>query len=394
MEYLSLFLAIALLGVFFYVCTAGRVKTARKAGPLVLRVLRPVKFGWRLGAVGLGGLASVICGIDLILNLDEGAGPGMLTKSALWAVLAPLWTVKWLRELGCALEVRRLGIVPHAGLSKRFVRWDRMKYCEWMHPRGTLFVQCKYYRSMSYRIRPEQMDAVSKALCPYVEVRDDSGLPLVAGSEPLPRPGKVESVGEDDGRPESRPRRFQFGLSTLLLAVLVASAGFSWIGIRVRRTRAQKEVVATLQPFRPNVTFRGGKVVQLGFAPSGSRPSDADLALLKKLVWLERLDLSNTQITDAGLPHLEEMASLKWLDLSRTQITDAGLAHLKGMARLFLVDLTGTRVTDAGLQELQRALPDLSIRTSGGQPIGPGTASPAGRNADPSNRERPPSPPP
>ena len=92
----------------------------------------------------------------------------------------------------------------------------------------------------------------------------------------------------------------------------------------------------------------------------GSWAVDSDLAHLKGLAGLRKLNLMNTQITDAGLAHLKGMTGLRKLKLSDTKITNAGLAHLKGMTglrKLHLggpyITLGGPYITDAGLTHLK-----------------------------------------
>ncbi len=93
------------------------------------------------------------------------------------------------------------------------------------------------------------------------------------------------------------------------------------------------------------------KVTELSLGCSDVR--DEDLAALKLLTKLQRLDLSGTKISDVGLAHLKALPQLDWLDLSNTRVSDAGLAHLKPLTRLQGLDLSNTRIGDAGLEHLK-----------------------------------------
>ena len=94
----------------------------------------------------------------------------------------------------------------------------------------------------------------------------------------------------------------------------------------------------------------------------GPETTDEVLAeKLKGLTKLERLYLSDTEVTDAGLVHLKGLTKLEVLWLTSTKVTDAGLVHLKGLTKLERLSLGGTKVTDAGIQELKKALPDCKI---------------------------------
>jgi hypothetical protein len=56
------------------------------------------------------------------------------------------------------------------------------------------------------------------------------------------------------------------------------------------------------------------------------------------------------------------LPQLRTLALENAAITDAGLAQLKGLTYLEVLDLKGTKVTDAGVQELQKALPRVKVQ--------------------------------
>ncbi len=55
------------------------------------------------------------------------------------------------------------------------------------------------------------------------------------------------SVAESE--PKSLPRkrrRFQYSVRTLLVVLLLASIGLSWLGVRLRRAERQREVVEAM----------------------------------------------------------------------------------------------------------------------------------------------------
>lgn len=76
---------------------------------------------------------------------------------------------------------------------------------------------------------------------------------------------------------------------------------------------------------------------------------------------LVRLHLEKTKITDKGLEHLKGLENLEYLNLYGTEITDAGLAHLEGLKKLKNLYLWQTKVTDEGVKKLQAAVPGLKI---------------------------------
>ena len=80
---------------------------------------------------------------------------------------------------------------------------------------------------------------------------------------------------------------------------------------------------------------------------------DADLARLKGLAELSRIDISDTQVTDQGLLHLQGHVSLFAVHLHSTAVTDRGLEHLQGLPALQGLGLTRTAVTGSFLQHFQ-----------------------------------------
>jgi hypothetical protein len=83
------------------------------------------------------------------------------------------------------------------------------------------------------------------------------------------------------------------------------------------------------------------------------KASDALLAEVGKLVYIESLDARGSSITDAGLARLSRLTSLQKLDLGRTAITDAGLAHLRPLTNLTILSLDNNSITDDGILSLK-----------------------------------------
>jgi hypothetical protein len=86
-----------------------------------------------------------------------------------------------------------------------------------------------------------------------------------------------------------------------------------------------------------------------------------DLALLREVTMITRLDLQGARITDDGLVHLSQLSRLEGLDLSRSPVTDAGLLHLRGLKALRGLQLSETKVTQKGMAALKKELPRLQI---------------------------------
>jgi hypothetical protein len=80
---------------------------------------------------------------------------------------------------------------------------------------------------------------------------------------------------------------------------------------------------------------------------------DEDLARLRKLKSLNRLNLAGTRVTDAGMQHLAKVPGLHSLWLNFTEISDAGVAQLSGQTRLEHLNLRQTEVTDECLEVIR-----------------------------------------
>jgi hypothetical protein len=94
---------------------------------------------------------------------------------------------------------------------------------------------------------------------------------------------------------------------------------------------------------------------------SNTEISDAGLAHLSGLTYIQVLQLNGTAVTDAGLAHLSRLTNLRTLYLHGTAITDKSLIFLTGMRQLGVIDLRATQVTAKGVEELKITLPDCKV---------------------------------
>ena len=90
-------------------------------------------------------------------------------------------------------------------------------------------------------------------------------------------------------------------------------------------------------------------------ALTGTGISDRGIDSLSMLPKLERLWLSQTQITNAGLEELASMSSLTHLSIEATPTSDQGLAFLVGLPKLRSLILGSPLFTLAGLRQLKQA---------------------------------------
>ncbi|MGO8753298.1 MAG: leucine-rich repeat domain-containing protein [Thermoguttaceae bacterium] len=170
-----------------------------------------------------------------------------------------------------------------------------------------------------------------------------------------------------------RLRWYQFTLRSLFIVMFLACIGMSWVSVKMRQARKQKELVEEIKKLG-GVAGHDDAVGNwiLGVSPKWLRNllgddffttvdnvayftkvGDAGLKPLTGLTELRFLFLQNTKVTDAGLEHLKGLTRLVTLYVGETKVTDAGLEHLKGLTRLVTLYVGETTVTDAGLEYLK-----------------------------------------
>ena len=172
--------------------------------------------------------------------------------------------------------------------------------------------------------------------------------------------------------------RLQFGIATLLWAMLLASVLMSLCVVKLRPIQAQRMALAELQPFNCHASWGGSGNVETLYVHDGTRKTDDSvIALLRpfgRVRWLilhgrqftgtslaelpgeelETLVLSLTSITDSALVGLEGLAKLKELDIHDTLVTDAGMPHILALPQLEILRLSDTVVSDEGLRTLSQ----------------------------------------
>ncbi|HEX7450522.1 MAG TPA: hypothetical protein VF306_23380 [Pirellulales bacterium] len=148
------------------------------------------------------------------------------------------------------------------------------------------------------------------------------------------------------------PKRLQFSIRAILVAILLASLPLAWLAAR---KQAYLRRFARLNAFRE----LGGTVDAHFLQPGELIPGDGfsdDPAC-----YFIALHLANSRITDRQMALIEPLTTLKTIDLRGTCVTDAGLKQLRRLAQLEQLNLEGTRVTDVGVTELRKCLPRCSI---------------------------------
>jgi len=155
------------------------------------------------------------------------------------------------------------------------------------------------------------------------------------------------------------PRRFQFGLRTILILTLLACLGSS----AYRRYNAYQAIDAIQSKagfVRPAPKATGWrrifsndvyKVHHLSFHSSFS-VADNDVAAITKLPWLRRLSLHRTAVTDKSASYVAKLTELEALSYQGTKLTDAGLAKLSKLKKLKSLSLKNTKIINDGAERL------------------------------------------
>ena len=110
--------------------------------------------------------------------------------------------------------------------------------------------------------------------------------------------------------------------------------------------------LALLEPIAPQI---------LWLDLARSQVTDAGLATIAKMTYLERLHLENTKVSDTGLAQLSALPALEYLNLYGTKVTDGGIAKLASAKALKKLFVWQTGVTKAGAKALEGKLPGLNV---------------------------------
>ena len=179
--------------------------------------------------------------------------------------------------------------------------------------------------------------------------------------------------------------RRNFGLRTLMLAVLLLCTASAWMGAEVRDELLVREFCNRVSGkigydyqwrTTPHSFIFGGYIDDQGSAPeqtwvsklvgrefatdivsvrlSGCKASDDELALLGRLTRLKEIDLSDSGISDAGLARLRRCSRLEKLSLNGTRVTGVGLRELRNFPKLQCLKLDASLITKENLRALKQ----------------------------------------
>ncbi len=93
----------------------------------------------------------------------------------------------------------------------------------------------------------------------------------------------------------------------------------------------------------------------------GTKITDAALKEIAKLKNLNKLHLEHTVVTDAGVANLKTLPYLEYVNIVDTKVSDAGLKNIAAMKGLRSVYVWKSSVTDSGVSQLHRLYPGLLV---------------------------------
>lgn len=182
----------------------------------------------------------------------------------------------------------------------------------------------------------------------------------------LRSPGELFYTARMIGTPEPRRHWFHYSLRTLLVVILLASMGMSWLAVKMQRARKQRETVAAIVRSGGSVLYEYQKVLYEGAVHKSGSPvigEPSSPPWLQNLLGQEFFHTVTTVLvySDEGVQRLKELPQLQRAYLVGSQISDEGVQNLEACVRLQKLYLDGTQVTDEGVKKLRQALPNCDI---------------------------------
>lgn len=175
----------------------------------------------------------------------------------------------------------------------------------------------------------------------------------------------------------------QFNMRTALVAMVVVSLPFAWIGSQVRRYLNEEAAIAELSQHWQGKTVRTYEHLPgwfCDYCPADWLPvfgpvrkvevhhaffGDEQLPLLDAFSALDTLDLGNTQVSDAGVERLVQFSRLHSLSLENTLVTRETLVTLRLVPTLLQLKLIDTAITHEDAREFRKRFP--RVRTATGK---------------------------
>lgn len=156
------------------------------------------------------------------------------------------------------------------------------------------------------------------------------------------------------------PRRFQFSLRTMLMALTVFASAAALVSIRFEAKHREQAAIAKLAEKGAHVVYDWQLANPTAKAPPGARFIGENMSDLL-FANVAAIDGNKSDIGDGDLALLREFPRLEILYLYRTKVTDAGIGHLCSLTALKELSLHNTRVSRSGVEELESALRSCRI---------------------------------
>jgi hypothetical protein len=180
----------------------------------------------------------------------------------------------------------------------------------------------------------------------------------------------ADSSTEQPNPQRGKRRRWQFGLSTLLIVITVAAIIARWAAEPEPWEKFERRFEALVKDYGGEVRWQdlsSPHTISFRYSSKSGKHKALDDEGLKRLcrdfrrLGKFRLNLHGCAITDEGLAELASLPHLECLCLSKTKISNAGLERLQEMPSLEFVDLADTAVAADGVGKLREKKQDLTI---------------------------------
>lgn len=193
---------------------------------------------------------------------------------------------------------------------------------------------------------------------------------LAAGDNPLVQRVTIAGIGALIAQPAllalwaalgPQPLLRRWVEALIILAILDLAGLKTLSSVNLTHTRVTPEGVRWLKQTRPGLQVnaatgdRSLQAVASRFRPRSRRDLQGRVAVPL------RLNAIGPKVTDLGVAYLRGMTSIERLDLTDAQVSDAALNDLITLTGLKQLVLSGARVTDSGIERLRQALPECEV---------------------------------
>jgi hypothetical protein len=188
----------------------------------------------------------------------------------------------------------------------------------------------------------------------------------------------ASTIAPSVSQPRTIRRWFRYSLRTLMLFVTACALACSWLAVKMKEAKRQREAVEEVREAGGDVSYDyelDASFNAIGESPSGpvwlrnllgddffnsvvavESYEDKPLRFITRFPHLRYVNFScGVDVTDAGMANLKDVPELRKLSFGGFQerVTNRGLAYLRFLPKLQQLRLRGAPITDADLQYIE-----------------------------------------